>query len=288
MNKNSLRDADYNKALTDTTKEFSQPGPGVNKYSEITSNVFITNKQSGLDIPTLKHNNFSMVIAVDVDFPGTSGASENTKNTEKQFRKHKITLKSVSVSGDLSAMLPFKLYEQVQNHINSGKRLLVFCNDGCSISPIFVMYFYFMRYYDSNYTKNIAVTENLLLSRTFVMPTIAKKIKMGRICASPNRNLLMELIRVEGARKNALNMHWQQVKKDYKPHVVPVTNEEVKRANKIKAEQIQKRIKQDAQVDNDKIQFDTIDDLFNEPQLPDADENADADRDSDLDDIDFE
>lgn len=294
MRRNLLRDADYNKALADTVKEFSQPGPGVNKYSEITANIFITNKQSGMDIPTLKSNNFSMVIAVNVDFPGVSGVSgipENTKNIEKQFKKHKITLKNVSVGSDLSVMLPFKLYEQIQNHINSGKRLLVFCNDGCSISPIFVMYFYFMRYYDSNYTKNISVTENLLLSRTFVMPTIAKKIKMGRICASPNRSLLMELIRVEGARKRALNMHWQQVKKDYKPHVVPATNEEIKRVNRIKAEEIQKRIKKEQAEQDAKTHFDTIDDLFTHdaelPELLEIPENAET-ADPDLDDIDFE
>ncbi len=191
------------------------------------------------------------------------------------------------MASDLSVMLPFKLYEQIQNHINSGKRLLVFCNDGCSISPIFVMYFYFMRYYDSNYTKNISVTENLLLSRTFVMPTIAKKIKMGRICASPNRNLLMELIRVEGARKSALNMHWQQVKKDYKPHVVPITNEEVKRVNRIKAEEIQKRIKKEQAEQDAKIHFDTIDDLFHHDELIELPENVEI-ADTDLDDIDFE
>lgn len=292
MHRNLLRDADYNKALADTVKEFSQPGPGVNKYSEITTNIFITNKQSGMDIPTLKSNNFSMVIAVNVDFPGVSSISGDIGNIEKQFKKSKITLKNVSVGSDLSVMLPFKLYEQIQNHINSGKRLLVFCNDGCSISPIFVMYFYFMRYYDSNYTKNISVTENLLLSRTFVMPTIAKKIKMGRICASPNRNLLMELIRVEGARKRALNMHWQQVKKDYKPHVVPATNEEVKRANRIKAEEIQKRIKKEQAEQDAKTHFDTIEDLFTHddvalPELPEISENAEN-ADTDLDDIDFE
>ncbi len=287
MRRNLLRDADYNKALTDTIKEFSQPGPGVNKYSEITANIFITNKQSGTDIPTLKSNNFSMVIAINVDFPGVSGNTENIGNIEKQFKKHKITLKNVSVASDLSVMLPFKLYEQIQNHINSGKRLLVFCNDGCSISPIFVMYFYFMRYYDSNYTKNISVTENLLLSRTFVMPTIAKKIKMGRICASPNRNLLMELIRVEGARKRDLNMHWQEVKKDYKPHVVPITNEEVKRVNRIKAEEIQKRIKKEQAEQDAKIHFDTIDDLFHHDELIELPENVEI-ADTDLDDIDFE
>jgi len=275
MSRNSLRDADYNKALTDTIKEFSQPGPGVNKYSEITTNIFITNKQSGTDISTLKHNKFSMVVAINVEF--------SADDTEKQFKKQKIKLRLVNVASDLSTMLPFKLYEEIQNHINSDKRLLVFCNDGCSISPVFVMYFYFMRYYDGNYTKNISVTENLLLSRTFVMPTIAKKIKMGRICSSPNRNLLTELIRIEGARKNALNIHWQQVKKDYKPHVVPVTNEETKRINKLKAEEIQKRIKKDREEkEANAPHFDTIDDVFRETH-----ETMET-HESDFDDIDFE
>ncbi len=251
-----FKDRVSDEVLRESLRCFSNPGPGMDKISEITTNIYITNMRGAEDIPKLREMAIKLVVFV-VDRLGMI----NFKN----YNKRKIETIEIRFSdnNDIYGVLPFEIYEKIQNYTNNSARVLFVCDDGCNKSPAVLSLFYLSRYYDSNYITNIEVTRNLLTTENFIIPAIFKKIKSGRNCAVVNPKIIQHIIMIESNRKKMLYPHWQRVKKDYKKTSSTLPKEE-REQNKIRlSERSPKLSKQPvATIPAINIQYDHYDDIF--------------------------
>jgi protein tyrosine phosphatase len=172
-------------------------GPGINTMSRITPNIFISDYETSLDIDMLKIYEIKTVIDV----------SNLNKNTEilKLYEKNKITNTIIKVPKDLDLLTLESFIEQLMivydimvKEINKKNKILIHCEDGVNISPIYVIFFMLKRFYITNFNKNNDIIDTDIL---FLLKII-KFIKDRRICVEPDANFIMQLLKIEYALKD--------------------------------------------------------------------------------------
>lgn len=178
--------------------------PGHNAISEITSDIFITNIENLASVSTIQDYGISVLIClVDVPIP-------------KKYMKAKfIILKLEHVDDEREQILPtlYRLYDEIYSHLSAGRKIVVCCRTGTSLSPAIVASYLLRRQYllrisqcyniQKSKTRKKSILE--LASTGSELPMIFKFILQSRKCMKINPGFIMALIVYETKIKQSIH-----------------------------------------------------------------------------------
>jgi predicted protein tyrosine phosphatase len=131
--------------------------PGMDKFSEVTQHIFISNWKNGCDTTMLREQGIKAVLYLGVDAKHAS--------VTKAYEKRHINHLHLPVDMEPPAnILPHvqMLNSFIHDHVRKEEKVLIHCNDGISISPAILAIYFISRYYVTNFITNMKITKNLV------------------------------------------------------------------------------------------------------------------------------
>jgi predicted protein tyrosine phosphatase len=155
--------------------------PGMDKLSEITKHIYISNWKNSCDLQLLRENGIKGVLCVT-----------NQKKPEaimKGYEKRNITHMQLPFATPAEGEKPDNIIVHAQKMtayilglVSNEDRVLVHCQDGVSISPAVVAIYMLTRYYTVSFMNDMEVTKKLVNPEEMFMPVIIKMLKEYRPC----------------------------------------------------------------------------------------------------------
>lgn len=174
-------------------------GPGLNKISEITNNIYVSNVDNMQEMSLLKEYGISSILYI--------GKLSLNKKILQNYTKRKIQYKYMGLSNistnkfDIRSYLD-ESYEYIHKFVNDNKKILLVCDNGISMSIILLLYYLLKRYYTTNMNINKQKTLDLIYTDVYFLTDILKFIKESRPCAEPDIDHIYQLLLVEYVFKN--------------------------------------------------------------------------------------
>jgi atypical dual specificity phosphatase len=176
-------------------------GPGIQKISEITNNIYLAGMEVAMSIDELKANEIKAILYIGV--PGKSN------DIMHKYKKRNIEQLQVSLDDDDNTKLvPHfeKCYNFIHKWILDDKKVLIHCLNGVSLGPTFVAYYLLKRYYLINYREEYPPdnhTSILMNRRICHTERIFQLLKECRPCVKPKASFIHQLLVIEMQLK-----HW--------------------------------------------------------------------------------
>lgn len=169
-----------------------EAGPGMDKFSEITPHIFISNWSSGCNPQYLRDKSIELVICV----------SKHKKTREELklynvLRIHQVQIPIEDTPRDNINVHFEKFYDMMLSSIMEEKTILVHCQTGASSSVALVLYYLLKRYYVTNFGKKEALDRELISMRSFKLKSLIEYMKERRTCIDPNMGFIMQLLTAE-------------------------------------------------------------------------------------------
>lgn len=155
--------------------------PGMDKLSEITKHIYISNWKNGCDLHLLREHGIKGVLCVT----NQQKPEAVLRNYEKRGISHKQIPFAPPVEGeppDNMLVHARDMNNFILSHIEKEDRVLVHCQDGVSLSPAAVAIFALTRHYMINYIDNMSMTKKLVKPDHMFAPTIIRMLKEYRPC----------------------------------------------------------------------------------------------------------
>lgn len=173
-------------------------GPGINKISEITPHLLLSNYDASLDFVNLKENGINFIL-----YFGTKERDQTLLNRykNKDIETRQIQLPDVENNQNPPNVQSYldPVYNILHSLVLDEKKILLCCDRGVSLSVCFLMYYFLKRYYLINIEKN----KNALMNIKNVFITdILKFIKDIRVCIDVHPGFLQQLVMIEMNYKN--------------------------------------------------------------------------------------
>jgi len=169
-----------------------EAGPGMDKFSEITPHVFISNWNSGCNPQYLRDKSVELVVCV----------SKHKKSREELKLYNVLRIQQVQIPvedtprDNINAHFE-KFYEMMLASIMEEKNILVHCQTGASSSVALVLYFLLKRYYVTNFGKKESLDRELVSMKSFKLKMLIEYMKERRTCIDPNLGFVMQLLTAE-------------------------------------------------------------------------------------------
>ena len=171
-------------------------GPGINKISEMTQHIYISNFDNACDIDQIRELGINIILYL--------GLKEKESSTLKRYRKRKIEHIQFRIEdSESSNLVPHldRCYDMVHQYILDEKKILIHCDKGVSLSPSLVAYYFIKRYYLTNFKRKKSKTKELIDFRTSFLPIVFRFMKECRPCIDPKPNFIYQILCIEQQMK---------------------------------------------------------------------------------------
>jgi hypothetical protein len=155
--------------------------PGMDKLSEITKHIYISNWKNGCDLQLLREHGIKGVLCVT--------NQQKPESVLKGYEKRNINHKQVPFSTPVEGEAPDNLLVHARDmntfilsHLEKEDRILIHCQDGVSISPAVVTIYMLTRHYMINYIEDMDMTRKLVKPDHMFVPAIIRMLKEYRPC----------------------------------------------------------------------------------------------------------
>lgn len=155
--------------------------PGMDKLSEITKHIYISNWKNGCDLHILREHGIKGVLCVT--------NQQKPESVLRNYEKRGISHKQVPFASPVEGEPPDNMLVHARtmnnfilSHIEKEDRVLIHCQDGVSLSPAVVAIFAITRHYMINYIENMSMTKKLVKPDHMFAPTIIRMLKEYRPC----------------------------------------------------------------------------------------------------------
>jgi hypothetical protein len=219
---NTIDDKKFQLFAQQTVKEIvkyasSSVGPGLNKISEITTNIFCSDDQVASDIAHIKELRINVVLSI-----GEKASDELLAAYEKK----KIKYVQIPMKDDPQQQLGPALiqsYELINAVLASSHRILIHCNSGTSMAPSVIIGYMLRRTYKISYTKyckmldavwnvdhdhnpkdtiqkakdTVILLEDLVAPLESKLRKVIEFVKQARSCINPNPGFIWQLLMYE-------------------------------------------------------------------------------------------
>lgn len=155
--------------------------PGMDKLSEITKHIYISNWKNGCDLHILREHGIKGVLCVT--------NQQKPESVLRNYEKRGISHKQIPFASPVEGEPPDNMLVHARDmnnfilsHIEKEDRVLVHCQDGVSLSPAAVAIFALTRHYMINYIDNMSMTKKLVKPDHMFAPTIIRMLKEYRPC----------------------------------------------------------------------------------------------------------
>jgi len=202
----------------------SNVGPGLNKISEITTNIYCSDQAVASDVAILKEHRINIVLIV--------GDTEVPNELLEAYDKKKIKYIQIPLKDDPRQQLGPALmqsYELIGTVLAAKHRMLVHCTNGISMAPAVIIGYLLRRTYTVSFSKYCKMLENAWRSEeaaaekikkvkealhsledlTVMTETKLRKIiefiKQARSCINPNPGFIWQLLMYEQQIKEELS-----------------------------------------------------------------------------------
>jgi hypothetical protein len=186
-------------------------GPGLNKISPVTQNIFLSDLGAAHDFEQIAAHNINAILRLS--------AKKTDSKIITQLEKKKITFAQLALPrrANTSTFRAFfsEVYNYVHNFVTQDKHVLVYCDDGVNISPVAILYYFLQRFYMTNFDTKI---EKLINPEVFYLVHIVEMVKDARRCISPHAVMISFLLMCENSMKAQLRAQYdaQQHEKEIK------------------------------------------------------------------------
>jgi hypothetical protein len=187
---------EYQREIHDSLRQTT--GPGINKLSQITSHLFVSNWKTGSDSNLVAGEKIKHALCL---------SSKDASRVTREFKKRKIELQTTDPGHNL---VPFfnHSYHYIKNLIEHGESVLVFCDDGMSLSPAVVCAYLLFRHYAGNFA---AAPAKLVDSSRMFLPRIVAFVKQTRGCILISDSFVRQLLLVEISLKKYFSAEYDAV-----------------------------------------------------------------------------
>lgn len=162
-------------------------GPGINKISEITTHLYLANVATATNPELLKEYGIRNIFHI--------GTPVN-QDTKADLDRRKLSYVNLPTQAN---MVPHfeNCYYLLQQNIKDGKKTIVCCESGISVSAVVLIYFFQKRYYITNYGRNRDKTLELISPDYSIVPAVVRFMKETRSCIDPEAEYIKQILRVE-------------------------------------------------------------------------------------------
>jgi hypothetical protein len=182
--------------------------PGMDKFSEVTQHIFISNWKNGCDTTMLREQGIKAVLYLGVDAKHAS--------VTKAYEKRHINHLHLPVDMEPPAnILPHvqMLNSFIHDHVRKEEKVLIHCNDGISISPAILAIYFISRYYVTNFITNMKITKNLVHPEEMFAPTVIKFIKQYRPCILIHPAFTYQVLLAEMLMKHQFSKEFREYRR---------------------------------------------------------------------------
>lgn len=173
-------------------------GPGLNKISELTTHILVSNMENACSIDRLKDFGVDAILYI-----GLRKKEEVLlkKYSRKKIEHYHIEFPDVNETSDSKCMnlVPHLdyTYQIIHKYVIDEKKILVHCSAGLSLSIAVLLYYFLVRYYITNFKINKDRTKDLISTKIYFLPGVVKFIKELRPCIDPHIDYLYQLFMFE-------------------------------------------------------------------------------------------
>lgn len=198
--RSQMRDIMNNALETMLSYQRLNQKPGINKISEITPHLYLSNYEASLDFVNLKDYNINFIL-----YFGTKERNQTLLNRykSKDIETTQIRIPDPPPSDQQTPPDIRTYFDPVYNIIHDlvlkEKKILLCCDRGVSLSAVFLLYYFLKRHYILNTSGKL----NALLDiKNVYSVDILKFIKDIRGCTEIHEGFLQQIIMTEMNYKN--------------------------------------------------------------------------------------
>lgn len=180
-----------------------EAGPGMNKFSEITPHIFISDWDGAANGDNLRDNDIELIICVSKE-----RKSKTTTNLYESLRINQIVIPIADNPQENLSMHFENFYEIVHNALLEERTILVHCQYGTSVSAALVLFYLLKRYYITNFGKK-ETRDMELIGPVFKLQNIIEFVKERRPCVEPNPGFIAQILTAEMFLKKKLTAIYQ-------------------------------------------------------------------------------
>jgi len=182
-----------------------EAGPGMDKFSEITSHLYVSNWSSSCNSNYLKDKDIELVICVSKD-----SKSKNELRLYNTMRIQQVVVPIEDSQNENINRYFEQFYQMLYDAILEEKHILVHCETGSSSSVAMVLYYLLKRYYLTNFGKKSSMDQELMSLRSFKLKDIITYMKARRTCIDPNLGFVTQLLTAEVFLKKQMTAIYDQ------------------------------------------------------------------------------
>jgi|GEM_PF-4556585 len=196
-------------------------GPGLNKISELTTHILVSNIENASQPSQLKEYGIEAILYI-----GLIKKSPELLNSyrKKKIEHHHISFPDIEETNDKvpKNLIPFldQSYQIIHNYVSNERKILVHCLSGLSLSVSVILYYLLNRYYLTNFKIHKNKTKELIDYEISFLPKLVRFLKEMRPCISPHPSYIHQLLLRENQMKkyfaNILTQEMQEYKKKQK------------------------------------------------------------------------
>jgi hypothetical protein len=205
------RDQQYVESEVRRIAKFLQQeaGPGMDKFSEISEHLYVSNWNSACNPQYLKDKDIELVICVSKD-----SKSKSETKLYKTMRIHQISIPIEDNQNENITRFFEQFYRTLYDAILKEQHILVHCETGASTSVALVLYYLLKRYYLTNFGKKASLDKELMSPKMFKLKDIITYIKARRTCIDPNLGFVTQLLTAEMFLKKQITSIYNQTISD--------------------------------------------------------------------------
>src|SRR5579883_2210517 len=166
-------------------------GPGMNKVSEITTHILISNTENAEQLSVIKEYGIKSLLYF--------GSQPKDPKILKTYQKKKLNYLQIPI-GEKTGKPPNLMqyldsaYQFIHQSVLNEEKVLLHCNEGVSLSVAFLIYYLLRRYYITNFKSSKDKTKDLIDPEITFILGIIKFLKELRPCIEPKADYIYQLL----------------------------------------------------------------------------------------------
>lgn len=170
-------------------------GPGINKISPVTQNIFLSDAGAAHDMSQISAHNIASILYLGTNDPDVKIAMRWKK---KKIIFEKLIPPAAQKLDAIKLRTYFSIvYNIVHKYVAREIHILIYCDNGIILSPTAVIYYFLQRFYLTNFDK----CGEKLIDEIYYLKNVVEMVKESRKCIAPNDMMIAFLLRCETSMK---------------------------------------------------------------------------------------